>query len=247
MIEWNTLNFVAPGGFPMIRKSIMLIALIFFTAKAYAIEPVGKIIQLVNDVDITSLTTGEKIAPQAGFVINTDHKIRTGKRSFAEILLNNGTRIQMRDISVLNVSSLKGDKTEEPTRLRLLTGKLRVSVKKVFSKGHTLLLKTPTAIAGIRGTDFGVIATIYETKIIVFDGKLDVASSNQKIIKSFQLRSREETDIKKDTAPTPPRSVPEEIANTWFDRYDIDEQNRIKDKTKASEGLLDSILRKRTH
>jgi len=220
--------------------------LVFFT-NAYAVEPVGKIIQLINDVDITSLTTGEKITPHAGFIINTDHKIRTGKRSYAEILLNNGTRIQMRDISVLNVASLKEEKSEEPTRLRLLTGKLRISVKKVFSKGHTLLLKTPTAIAGIRGTDFGVIATINETKIIVFDGKLDVASSNQKIIKSYQLRDREESDIKKDAPPSPPRAVPEDIANSWFDRYDIDEQNKIIDKTKSSEGLLDSILRKRSY
>ncbi len=231
----------------MMRTSSMIIAFAFFFTHAYAVERVGKIVQLINDVDVTSLTTGEKIIPHAGFVINTDHKIRTGKRSYAEILLDNGTRIQMRDISVLNVSSLKDDKTEEPTRLRLLTGKLRVSVKKIFRKGHTLILKTPTAIAGIRGTEFGVIATIYETKIIVFNGKLDIASSNQKIIKSYQLRDREESDIKKDTPPTPPRNVPEDVVNTWFDRYDIDELNRIKDKTKAGEGLLDSILRKRTY
>jgi hypothetical protein len=231
----------------MMRKVILIFVVSFFFTYAHAVEPVGKILQLINDVDVTSLSTGEKITPQAGFVLNTDHKIRTGKRSYAEILLNNGTRIQMRDISVLNVASLKDDKSEDPTRLRLLTGKLRVTVKKVFSKGHTLILKTPTAIAGIRGTDFGVIATINETKIIVFTGKIDVASSNEKIIKSYQLRDREETDVKKDAPPLQPRSVPEQVINTWFERYDIDEKNQIIDKTKPNEGLLDKILRKRTY
>jgi hypothetical protein len=231
----------------MMKKTALIVACVLYFTYAHAVEPVGKILQLINDVDVTSLSTGEKITPQAGFVINTDHKIRTGKRSYAEILLNNGTRIQMRDISVLNVASLKGDTSDDPTRLRLLTGKLRVTVKKVFSKGHTLILKTPTAIAGIRGTDFGVIATINETKIIVFTGKIDVASSNEKIIKSYQLRDREETDVKKDAPPLQPRSVPEQVINTWFERYDIDEKNQIIDKTKPNEGLLDKILRKRTY
>ncbi|MCX7679145.1 MAG: FecR family protein [Spirochaetes bacterium] len=230
------------------RKAIYGVIFSFlYLSYAFSAEPVGKIIQLINDVDVTSLTSGEKIIPQVGFILKADHKIRTGKRSYAEILLNNGTRIQMRDISVLNISSLKDEQNEEPTRLKLLTGKVRVSVKKVFHKGHTLIVKTPTAIAGIRGTEFGIIATINETKIIVFSGSLEVASSNPKIIKSYLLKDREESDIPKDSPPTSPRAVPEHILNTWFDRYDIDERNRIIDKTKGNEDLIDTILRKRTY
>ena len=230
------------------RRTIFLISVFFCAVTSLpAQNNVGKIIQVVNDVDITSLTTGIKTLPTIGSGINTDQKIRTGKRSFVEILLNNGTRIQMKDVSVLNISALKTEKEDPPTRMRLLTGKVQVSVKKLFRDGHTLILKTPTAIAGIRGTEFGVIASLSETKIIVFSGDLDVASSNQNIIKSFQMRSREESDILKDRPPSRPRIVPEEMINTWFDQYDIDESNRIILKKPAGEGFIDSILRKRKY
>jgi len=228
-------------------KRVILTAAIFLfiTTTIQAQQTVGRIIQVVNDVDVSSLTTGRKEVPSIGFQVHTDHKIRTGKRSFVEILLHNGTRVQLKDISVLNISTLRTEADGQPTRMRLLTGKVRVSLKKVFGKGHSLILKTPTAIAGVRGTDFGVIASLLETKVIVFEGSLDIASTSQNVLKSYQLRDREESDIVKDRAPARPRVVPAELIDSWFDRYDIDEENRIIDKRSAEGGILDGILRKR--
>lgn len=230
-------------------KRALILAVAFFSlySAIRAEQNVGKIIQLVNDVDITSLTTGNRVVPDIGFLINTDHKIRTGKYSFVEILLNNGTRLQLKDISVINVSSLKMEKNDEPTRVRLLTGKVRVSLKRIFRDGHSLILKTPTAIAGVRGTDFGVIASLLETKVIVFEGKLDIASSSAENLKSLQMRDRDECDIKKDKAPSNLRKVPANLLDTWFERYDIDERNRIIQKRSKDEGILDDILRKRQY
>lgn len=231
----------------MKRAVILALAFFFISSAAPAEQNVGKIIQLVNDVDVTSLTTGEKTAPGIGFLINTDHKVRTGKRSFVEILLNNGTRIQVKDVSVINISTIKIEKTDQPTRVRLLTGKVRVSMKKIFRDGHSLILKTPTAIAGVRGTDFGVIASMLDTKIIVFEGRLDIASSSPSVLKSHEMRDRDECHIEKDREPTPPRIVPENLLETWFDRYEINESNRIILKQSGKEGVLDSILRKRKY
>ena len=74
----------------------------------------------------------------------------------------------------------------------MLTGMLRITVKKLF-KNRTLILKTPTAVAGVRGTDFGVITSQTETKIVVFDGKVDVANKKRKITKSYTLKKGEES------------------------------------------------------
>ncbi|MBP7582444.1 MAG: FecR domain-containing protein [Spirochaetes bacterium] len=231
----------------MKRALIITIVMFSLSLPVYAQQGVGKIIQLVNDVDITSLTTGKRIVPEIGFIVHTDHKIRTGKRSFVEILLDNGTRLQLKDISVLNVSSLKLTKNDEPTRLRLITGKVRVSLKKIYRDGHSLILKTPTAIAGVRGTDFGVIASQFETKVLVFEGKLDIASSNASILKSQQLGERDECDIVKDREPSNVRKLPSNLVDTWFERYEIDARNRIIRKRAENEGILDDILRKRQY
>jgi hypothetical protein len=231
----------------MMRSIIIPVMLLITTAVAYSETNVGKIIQAANDVDITSLTTGQKFLPEIGFYVNTDHKIRTGKRSYVEILLNNGTRVQMKEVSVMNVASLKTRDSEQPTRIRLLTGAVRISLKKLFRDGHALILKTPTAIAGVRGTDFGAIASLVETKVIVFDGLVDIASSDNTILNSFQLKAKEESDIKKGQAPTRPREVPDNLMDSWFDHYEIDEHNNIIRKKTGSGGFIDNILRKRQY
>lgn len=221
---------------------------IFISTTAFS-EPIGKIIHLVNDVDITSLTTGNRLVPQIGFQISADHKIRTGKRSFAEIVLNNGTKISLKEVSVLNVMSLKAGESSQPTRIRLLTGKVRIALKRLLRDDfpHSLILKTPTAIAGVRGTDFGAIASRYETKIAVFSGSVEVASSNKKIIKSYILREREETGILKNTPPSRPRTVPQDILKNWFQHYDINDDNRIIIKQYTEESIIDRLLKKQSY
>jgi hypothetical protein len=90
-----------------------------------------------------------------------------------------------------------------------------------------------------------VVAGRQETKLVVFEGQVEVASSNQDIIKAFMVKEREEVSVKKDVPPTAPRVVPGEILKSWFDYYDIDERSRIIIRNKRDEGLLDGILRKR--
>ncbi len=228
------------------KNSILVFALIFtFTAIGSAQTRVGKIVQLINNVDITSLTSGKKTVPSIGDEISTDHKIRTGKKSFVEILLDDGTKLSMKEVSVLNISSLKLKDSDKATRVRLLTGKVRIALKRVFRGEHSLILKTPTAIAGVRGTDFGAIATSLETKILVFDGKVEVANANKNIIKSVLLRPREESGITKNEAPTEPRTVPQEIMKNWFEYYDINDENRIIIKSREEKGFIDRLLRRK--
>lgn len=226
----------------------LAVLLLFVASTGFTQQKVGKIVQIVNDVDITSLSSGKKNVPSIGDEITLDHKIRTGKKSLLEIVLDDGTRLSVREVSVLNISSLKLAKKDAPTRIRLLTGKLRVSLKHIF-KGDdkSLILKTPTAIAGVRGTDFGAIASPLETKFIVFDGKVEVASANTSILKSFVLREREETGIKKDQPPIQPRTVPGEVLKNWFDYYDISDDNRIIIRGTSEKGLLDRLLRKQDY
>jgi hypothetical protein len=126
----------------------------------------------------------------------------------------------------------------------MLTGKIRITVKKLF-KSDSLVVRTPTAIAGVRGTDFGVIATNSESKFIVFEGEVEVANSDSNIIKSFMLRESEESSVTKQGAPTEPRLVPHEIRQSWFDYYIIDETNRIIIRTKKEQGVIDKLIRKK--
>jgi len=228
----------------MTRLLFVVVFVFLLLTEPFAQERLGKIIQFVGDVDITSLSTGKRFIPDIGTTIQRDYRIRTGKKSFVEILLNNGTKIFIKEITVLNVSNLRMKASDPPTRLKMLTGKIRIIVKKIF-KERTLILKTPTTVAGVRGTDFGVIASKYETKVVVFTGKVEVANSNKDIIKSYILRDREEVTVKENEPPMQPRVVPADILDSWFDFYEIDEKNQIIIRSDKDESFIDKFLRKR--
>jgi hypothetical protein len=231
-------------GGNMMRLLLSFVISFMLFSDVFAKENLGKIINIIGDVDVTSLTTGSRFTPQVGMIIQRDHKIRTGKKSFVEILLNNGTKIYLKEISVLNISSVRLSDMDQPTRLKMLTGKIRIIVKKVF-KDRTLILKTPTTVAGVRGTDFGAIASKHETKVVVFTGRVEVANASKDIIKSYILNDREEVSVKENKPPTKPTVVPSEVLGSWFDLYEIDERNKIIIRREKDGGIIDKILRKR--
>lgn len=225
-------------------KRFMLSILIvgFCINSLHARKKIGEIIQFKGDVDITSLTTGKRIRPELRTKIYSDYRIRTGKRSFTEILLHDGTRVMIRGITVINISHLKLYENQPPTRIKILTGKVRIIAKNKFG-ARSLTLKTPTAIASVRGTDFGIIASKNESRIIVFHGVIEVANINRNLIKSFIVMDREEVIIELNKPPVRPRTVPLDIYSAWFNYYDIDDRNRIV-KSKTETGIIDRLLRK---
>ncbi len=228
----------------MQRLIITVMAILLLMSINSFAKPVGKILELSGDIDITSMITGKRIIPEEGTVIDGNDKIRTGRKSFVSIVLNDGSKLFIREISVLYVQDIKLKLTDQPTRIQIITGKLRVIAAKTM-KGNSLVVYTPTAIAGVRGTDFGIIATQLETRVVIFQGKVEVANKDKNILKSYILKDREETKVTYQQPPEAPVVVPDYILSKWFDTYSIDEKKNIIIKRKQEDGLLDRLLRKK--
>lgn len=228
----------------MQRLIITVMAILLLMSINSFAKPVGKILELSGDIDITSMKTGKRIIPEEGTVIDGNDKIRTGRKSFVSIVLNDGSKLFIREISVLYVHDIKLNLTDQPTRIQIITGKLRVIAAKTM-KGNSLVVYTPTAIAGVRGTDFGVIATQLETRVVIFQGKVEVANKDKNILKSYILKDREETKVTYQQPPEAPVVVPDYILSEWFDIYSIDEKTNIIIKRKQDDSLLDQLLRKK--
>ncbi len=228
----------------MQRLIITVMAILLLMSINSFAKPVGKILELSGDIDITSMKTGKRIIPEEGTVIDGNDKIRTGRKSFVSIVLNDGSKLFIREISVLYVHDIKLNLTDQPTRIQIITGKLRVIAAKTM-KGNSVVVYTPTAIAGVRGTDFGVIATQLETRVVIFQGKVEVANKDKNILKSYILKDREETKVTYQQPPEAPVVVPDYILSKWFDIYSIDEKTNIIIKRKQDDSLLDQLLRKK--
>jgi len=116
-----------------------------------------------------------------GDAISENDTIVTGAQSSCDIKI--GTSIvRVKEKSKMIFSSLAMKDNVENTSLDLSEGRILCKPKKLL-KDESFTVKTPTAIAAVRGTEFTVEADANKTtRIKVYDGKLQVA----KRIKPFE-------------------------------------------------------------
>lgn len=89
-------------------------------------------------------------------------------------------RVSLGDGSILSLGSntqmkvVQHDAAAQQTTLEMLFGKLRNQVVKLTQPNAKYEVKTPTAVAGVIGTDFVLIVTADKTTVIVFSGIVQV-------------------------------------------------------------------------
>src|SRR5579872_7036174 len=93
-------------------------------------------------------------------------------------------RVNLRDGSILSLGSnshlrvVVHNAVAQQTTLELLYGRLRSQVVKLTQPNSRFEVRTPTAVAGVIGTDFVIIATADRTTVIVFSGIVQVTPLN---------------------------------------------------------------------
>lgn len=108
-------------------------------------------------------------------VLKPGDEVRTHARSRAEIHLGDGVLVRLKENTVFKLERLKSKKDVLNVSLRLLTGKILLKVAKLGS-GSRVRVRTPTAVAAVRGTMFVVDAQTSKTEIKVLEGTVRAAA-----------------------------------------------------------------------
>lgn len=115
----------------------------------------GEFTSVRGRVDITS--PGESARPaNQGDKIDASDIVRTKSDGRAEIRFVDGGIIQVAPGTRFKVSSYKIEEKETDGMLSLFRGKIRSIVPKIMGRKKKLEVRTKTAVAGVRGTDFFV-------------------------------------------------------------------------------------------
>lgn len=140
-------------------------------------------------------------------------KVKTGTRSEAELILDDGSMLRLEEGTLIEVieSKLEGSGTEGEKKtffLNLWAGKILNSLKKLFTKESAYKVSTQTAVIGVRGTEFSVEAEEGITGIAVYDGEVDVTSEiDEKKASGVRLKPNQETSVKKGGVPLAPKDL----------------------------------------
>lgn len=132
--------------------------------------------------------------------------IRTGADSSVIIKFNDGSMTKLGPLAILKLDKV-GGVGGPSTSLNVNNGKLWSRVRKQGAES-TFNVKTPTAVAGVRGTFFSTEAQTDASQVDVFDGIVQVSSVADPNA-SVDVKAHQRTSVAGDKAPTAPSAIPQ--------------------------------------
>ncbi|WP_413289575.1 FecR domain-containing protein [Bdellovibrio sp. HCB337] len=197
--------------------SVSLVSILFFASSAAFAEPMYGVLMVVKgSVKITN--AGKTADGKVGGKVYEGDKIATGADSRVKIVMSDRNVINVSPDSEMVIAKYENDAAtgKKDVELNLLKGKVRNNVEQTYDgEKNKFLIKTPTAVAGVRGTQFlaGFDPSTRMTSIVTFKGSVNLASvgpQGKPIGAPVIIKKGEMTQAGPDKAPDKPKAVPKE-------------------------------------
>lgn len=146
-----------------LKKSFFILVVVLLVAASVGAKQPSRnlfISELYGSVSIRKAGTEEFVPAKKDVQVALNDEIRTGKDSYCEIAFDDKllTVVAIKENSDLIISNIAMDPStkKEETLLDLKKGSVLTRVDKLKTEDSKFQIKTPTAIVGVRGTDFQV-------------------------------------------------------------------------------------------
>jgi hypothetical protein len=153
--------------------------------------------------------------------------LRTNEQGRVRVMLLDQSLISLGPKSEVRV--LRQAPSSDQSRLELAYGKVRMRLVKQ-PPGKAFELRTPTAVAGVIGTDFGADASVSgTTHFICLEGEVRISSSDPKIPGSVVCKGGYMTDVKAGQPPAEPTPATPEHMENWRRNNEPDSDKKATD------------------
>ena len=156
----------------MVKHNLIPILVLVFNF-IIAQQPFGKITLPLGKVD-GSTAENKWIRAKPNQPVFEGNVIRTQVKSRCEITLTGGGKIRIGEKSELELNEADVKPMAKSFNANLKKGNIWVSAKAAFGEKKNIAVRTPTAVAAIRGTKYRAKAGDDESSVLVYDGKVDV-------------------------------------------------------------------------
>jgi len=170
------------------RKIIILIVLCVlipsFGYQAFADSSLKKV---NGTVEIQKVGTSQWVPASKGMAIQAGDRIKTGEKSKAKLELGKAT-VELGEKTEFGVQNLEANGDQTTTRSELILGRLKAKVAKLKG-GSTFEIVTPTSVAAVRGTFFGLWVYLVHGDLFT---RLDVKNG---IVNFSDLKGGKDVDV----------------------------------------------------
>ena len=169
-------------------KSLLLVST-FLLTNISAQKEFGKISLPLGRVQVQKGGVGEFKRAMPRMSIQEKDVVKTLAKSRCEITLVGGGKLRIGENSELEITEANVKPMEKNFGATLKKGDAWVAAKAAFGEKKNVAVRTPTAVAAIRGTTYRAKAGNDESSVLVYDGKVDVnAASNVSEARQEQRR-----------------------------------------------------------
>ena len=167
--------------------SLRIIILLILSTALFSQQPFGKISLPLGKVDLSS-TSNKWTRAKPNQPVFEGNIIRTQEKSRCEITLTGGGKVRIGENSELELNEVDVKPMAKNFNANLKKGNVWVSAKAAFGEKKNIAVRTPTAVAAIRGTKYRAKAGDDESSVLVYDGKVDVNQAKNYIEKRKEKR-----------------------------------------------------------
>ena len=155
----------------MIKK--LLLITICISSFAFTQKEFGKVTLPLGRVQVQKGGTGAFKKAMPRMPIHEKDIVKTLAKSRCEITLVGGGKLRIGQNSELEITEANVKPMEKNFGATLKKGDVWVAAKAAFGEKKNVAVRTPTAVAAIRGTKYRAKAGEDESSVLVYDGKVD--------------------------------------------------------------------------
>ena len=207
------LNFLRALGVGLLSVSIPLVA--------KAADGVFMVVK--GDIKVESAKDKKVVPAKVGLKVYPGDSILAGADSRAKIVMSDKNIFNVSPDSKFKIEAYENSGEKKNVSLNLLYGKIRSTVNEKYEGENKFRIKTPTAVAGVRGTDFltSFSQLTNTSKVVTFGGKVEVGSGigpNGVIMNPVMVTPGQFTVAAPNAPPAPPAALPKsEMASMEMD------------------------------
>ena len=134
----------------------------------------GKVTFPLGDVQVQVAKTPDWTKAAMNQELFVGDRLKTAVKSRCEITLNGGGKFRIAEKSEVLLTEAKVTALKKDFGATVTRGQVWVAAKAAFGETKNVAVRTPTAVAAIRGTKYRAVAGEEESSVLVYDGKVDV-------------------------------------------------------------------------
>ncbi len=134
----------------------------------------GRVTFPLGDVQVQVAKTPDWAKVAMNHEVFVGDKVKTAEKSRCEITLNGGGKFRIGEKSEVLLTEAKVTALKKDFGATVTRGQVWVAAKAAFGESKNVAVRTPTAVAAIRGTKYRAVAGEEESSVLVYDGKVDV-------------------------------------------------------------------------